>query len=130
MTKDLDVLDRIIDAEHPTPDSVTLKTKDEDEVKFSVELITDRGDRWDYMSEMPDGLFDKDGDGGQKIPDGGGAEAMEDVFIHSLSHPDYPEEEMEFFLDQIQDEILFEISITILDKSMRIGEVTGFRFNQ
>lgn len=131
---DLDIFDEITQADHPTPGTVEIDTETrENALEFNVSLL-DREERWNKMSRLPDGLFEGDSDdvttSSGKIPDGDGAKAMEEVFVKSLSHPEFVDEELEMLVDEIQDEVLFEISITIIDKSMKLGEVTGFRFNQ
>lgn len=138
---DAEVYENLLDARESsdTEESVEFDLKTGGTIELNVRLL-EREERWDFMSRLPDGMFeaaeDEDEDGepvpttGSKIPDGDAAMAMEDITVTVCSHPNFADPEIRHIAEEIQDEDLFSFGMNILDKSMERGQVDGFRFNQ
>lgn len=106
------------------------------ELEFEIHPLS-RQERWDYMSQMPDGMFqaeeDEDGEvqvSGSSIPDGDATTAFEDLLVDALNHDQFSPSEIQLLVQKFEDEVLFNAAMEVLDRSSEMGDVDGFRITQ
>jgi hypothetical protein len=134
-----EVIDRLLEGRNHVAEEYELDTP-EGTIVLKLAPIEDRKQRYDYLSKLPDAWFDaaEEGDGEDEIkekisnadaiPSGEGWEALENMVRESETS--VADMNLNWVIDMMEDDVLMEAGVTVLDLSMDLGQIGGFRRRQ
>ena len=133
---DQDILDDLLGAAEKSEDIYFESPKGD--IKITLKPITDRKERYEYLSKLPSGWFEagkKDDpeevdDMASLIPDGDGIGALEDILIQSAQSPALTELDIkDLVTKRMSDDVLTELALKVIQLSSDATEdqITGFR---
>ena len=133
---DQEILDELLGAGEKT--ETAWFTADGRDIQVTLTPITDRQERYDYLSKLPSGWFeagqkdsiDEVDDMSSLIPDGEGIGALEEVLIQSVENPSYTELDVQDLVKKrMDDNVLTEAALRVIQLSSNANEkqIDGFR---
>ena len=135
-TNDQQILDELLGAASKSETIYWETTKGD--LKITLQPISDRQQRYEYLSKLPSGWFEA----GQKddpeavddmaslIPDGEGIGALEDILIESAESPSLTELDIQDLVKKrMSDDTLTELALKVIQLSSDATEekIDGFR---
>ena len=107
------------------------------DLEFDLTPITNREDRYEYISKLPDGLFNAGEDvdisemenASDSVPDREGIKALQDMVIQSAESATIAPSEIKLLVEKrMSDEVVMEAAGRVLEMSMGSqNDINGFR---
>lgn len=127
----LEIYNRIVEGKGVTK-PVEVETK-HGTLQFRMHPLS-RSERWEYMSDLPPGMFGDLAGGGAElnqdldvVPDGDAITSMESLLAESLESDMLAPDEIRYVIENMNDRVMFEFAFEVIEHSMELGDVTGFR---